>query len=57
MLNIRSGPGVEFNTIADPLTLGTRVTLLDARNRWSKVDVDGDNDIEGWVYNKYIGIV
>ncbi len=57
MLNIRSGPGVEFDTIADPLTLGTRVTLLDARNRWSKVDVDGDNDIEGWVYNKYIGIV
>ena len=54
MLNIRSGPGKSYEKISEPLPLGTRVTLLEAKDRWSKVDVDGENDIEGWVYNKYI---
>ena len=57
MLNIRSGPGIEYEKVADPLALGTRVSLLEIRERWSKVDVEGCNDIEGWVYNKYIEIV
>ena len=57
MLNIRSGPGKYFEKISEPLPLGTRVTILEARDRWSKVDVDGENDIEGWVYNKYIKAV
>lgn len=53
-LNIRKGPGVEFDPVAQPLSLGTEVFLLETRDRWSKVDVTGPNDIEGWVNNKFI---
>jgi len=53
-LNIRSGPGVEYPKVADPLSHGTRLVLLEKRDRWSKVDVAVENDIEGWVYNKFI---
>ena len=53
-LNIRSGPGVEYQKIADPLSYQTRLILLEKRDRWSKVDVEEENDLEGWVYNKYI---
>ena len=53
-LNIRKGPGIEFDPVALPLTLGTEVLLLEMRDRWSKVDVKGQNDIEGWVNNKFI---
>lgn len=53
-LNIRKGPGIEFETVSSPLVRGTRVTLLEARDRWSKIDLEGPNDIEGWVYNKYL---
>lgn len=56
-LNIRKGPGVEFDTVAQPLALGTEVALLEIRDRWSKVDVQGPNDIEGWVNNKFITAV
>ncbi|MDD5273611.1 MAG: N-acetylmuramoyl-L-alanine amidase [Methylovulum sp.] len=53
-LNIRKGPGVEFEAVAAALSLGTEVTLLETRGRWSKVDVNAPNDIEGWVNNKFI---
>jgi len=53
-LNIRSGPGVEYQKVADPLSYGTRLVLLETRDRWSKVDLAEENDIEGWVYNKHI---
>lgn len=53
-LNIRSGPGTEYGTVANPLPFGTRVILEEVFARWSKVQVEGENDIEGWVYNKYI---
>lgn len=56
-LNIRKGPGVEFDPVAAPLSLGAEVLLLEARDRWSKVDVKGQNDIEGWVSNKFIARV
>ena len=53
-LNIRKGPGIEFEPVSSPLPYSTKVTLLDSGDRWSKVDIEGPNDIEGWVYNKYI---
>lgn len=55
-LNIRKGPGVEFDLAAPPLPRGTKVALLETRDRWSRVDVQGPNDVEGWVYNKHINI-
>lgn len=56
-LNIRSGPGIQYETVAEPLALDVRLTVLEIRDRWSMVDVEGENDIEGWVYNKYIEMV
>ena len=53
-LNIRKGPGVEYEPVASALLRGTRVVLMEQRDRWSKVDVTGSNDIEGWVYNKFL---
>jgi N-acetylmuramoyl-L-alanine amidase len=56
-LNIRKGPGVEFDTVSSPLMRGAKLTLLEQRDRWSKVDVEGPNDIEGWVASKYLAKV
>lgn len=53
-LNIRSGPGVEFPSVAEPLKQGTAVVLLEKRDRWSKVELVEDGDIEGWVHNKFL---
>ena len=53
-LNIRKGPDASFDAVAPPLKKGTRVTLLEAGERWNKVEVDGPTDIEGWVNNKFI---
>jgi N-acetylmuramoyl-L-alanine amidase len=53
-LNIRSGPGIEYEAVSSPLLRGTRVVLLEQRDRWNKVDVTGPNDIEGWVNNKFL---
>lgn len=53
-LNIRKGPDASHDPVAPPLKKGTRVTLLEAGARWSKVEVDGPTDIEGWVNNSFI---
>jgi len=53
-LNIRSGPGIDYATVASPLLRGTKVVLLEQRDRWNKVDVMGPNDIEGWVNNRFL---
>ncbi len=53
-LNIRKGPGIEYDTVASPLLRGTKVMLLEKSDRWNKVDVQGPNDVEGWVANKYL---
>ncbi|MBW2110164.1 MAG: N-acetylmuramoyl-L-alanine amidase [Deltaproteobacteria bacterium] len=57
MLNIRNGPGREFDTVAEPLPLDTRVALIEKGDRWSKVAVVGDDRTTGWVYNRYIELV
>ena len=58
-LNIRKGPGAEFDFVSDPLKKGMEVSLLEKRDRWSKVEVldwgaGEETDVEGWVYNQYI---
>jgi N-acetylmuramoyl-L-alanine amidase len=53
-LNIRKGPGIEYDPVSSPLLRGTRVSLLQKVDRWSMVDVEGPNDVEGWVRNKYL---
>ena len=56
-LNIRKGPGIEYDPVSSPLLRGTRVILLEKVDRWSRVDIEGPNDIEGWVCNKYLNPV
>ena len=56
-LNIRSGPGVEFPHVAEPLKRGTEVVLLEKRDRWNKVELVKNGDIEGWVHNQFLAKV
>ena len=53
-LNIRSGPGVEFPPVFDPLKRGTVVVLLEKRGRWNKLELLKKGDIEGWVHNQFL---
>ncbi|MDN5940277.1 MAG: N-acetylmuramoyl-L-alanine amidase [Nitrospira sp.] len=53
-LNIRSGPGVEFPPVSEPLKKGTEVALLEKRDRWNKVELVRNGDIEGWVHNQFL---
>lgn len=57
-LNIRKGPDPGFDAVAPPLARGTVVALLEAGDRWSKVEVlaaDGSaGDVEGYVHNAFI---
>jgi len=56
-LNIRSGPGIEFPPVAEPLKRGTAVVLLEKLDRWNKVELVNDGDIEGWVHNQFLAKV
>ena len=56
-LNIRSGPGPEYPPVAPMLRKGTQVELLQAGDRWSKVEVVGSTDVEGWVNQRYLQAV
>ena len=40
--------------MAPSLKKGTVVLLLQPGDRWSKVEVEGPTDIEGWVNNTFI---
>lgn len=53
-LNIRKGPGRDFDPVSSPLPLGTLVSLLEKRDRWYKVETNDEQDIEGWVFNKFL---
>ena len=53
-LNIRKGPSAAFDPVAPPLKRGAIVLLLQPADRWSKVEVEGPTDIEGWVNNSFI---
>ena len=58
-LNIRSGPGTQFDTISGkPLPPGTSVEILDRAGTWAQVDVlddvGGIMDLQGWVHMRYL---
>ena len=58
-LNIRVGPGSAFSTITEkPLPKNTLVEIIKKEGNWSFVEVQdtvhGLNDLEGWVYSKYL---
>ncbi|HEX5372522.1 MAG TPA: N-acetylmuramoyl-L-alanine amidase [Aquabacterium sp.] len=53
-LNIRSAPDAAATPVAAPLKKGTELILLEPLDRWSRVEVIGKTDLEGWVSNSYI---
>jgi N-acetylmuramoyl-L-alanine amidase len=54
LLNIRQQPDASAATVAPALKKGTELLLLEALDRWSRVEVIGKTDIEGWVSNSFI---
>ena len=50
LLNIRNGPGVSFDKVAEPLNENAKVEVLDTDGSWSKVRYS----TEGWVSSKYL---
>lgn len=58
IVNIRSGAGTQFAALTDPLPKNTRVHILKRDANWSFVEVietvHSLNDIEGWIYSKYL---
>lgn len=57
-LNVRSGPGVEFDKLlATPLAKGARLALRSKAASWCAVEVLDANDeptLNGWVYGDYV---
>ncbi|WP_313952019.1 N-acetylmuramoyl-L-alanine amidase [Accumulibacter sp.] len=53
-LNIRQGPDASSERVTTALKKGTELLLLEARDRWSLVEVVADPEVEGWVSNAYI---
>lgn len=57
-LNIRGGPGTEFDKVRDTaLPPGTRLLLHMRETDWCQVDVldaNGDPELSGWVHGAYI---
>lgn len=58
-LNIRSGPGVEWDTLPfGPLPAESRLEVIEQRGVWRLVDVldeiDGDTHRTGWVHAHYL---
>ncbi len=53
-LNIRKGPDASYEPVAQALKKNTVVILREQGSRWSKVEVDGPTDVEGWVNNSFI---
>ena len=50
MLNIRSGPGVSNQKIANPLKKGTLVNIIDETDEWYQVEVT----LTGWAAKSYL---
>lgn len=53
-LNIRSAPDGLATPVAAPLARGTELLLLETGSRWSRVEVAGPTDLEGWVNNSFL---
>lgn len=58
IVNIRSGAGTQFAALTDPLPKNTRVHILKRDANWSFTEVldtvNGLNDVEGWIYSKFL---
>jgi len=52
LLNIRAGAGISFEKIAKPLVAGTKVTVLEEREGWFRVQTV----VEGWVSKSHVTI-
>jgi N-acetylmuramoyl-L-alanine amidase len=55
-LNIRQSPDAAAPTVAPALKKGTELIMLEPLDRWSRVEVVGKTDIEGWVSNSFIEV-
>ncbi len=58
-LNIRTGAGTQFPKLdGGPLPKGTIVEIVETQGDWSFVDVnkplDGQADLQGWVFSRYL---
>jgi N-acetylmuramoyl-L-alanine amidase len=53
-LNIRQAPDAAAAIAAPALKKGTELLMLEPLDRWSRVEVIGKTDVEGWVSNSYI---
>lgn len=57
-VNIRSGAGTQFSTVTKALPKNTEVEVLKRNGNWSFVEVEspvhGLNDVEGWVFSKFL---
>jgi N-acetylmuramoyl-L-alanine amidase len=49
-LNIRSGPGTSHNTVMEPLSRGTELSVLEEQNGWYRVEVP----VQGWVSKRFV---
>lgn len=57
-VNIRSGAGTQFAPLTKPLPKGIKVQVLKREGNWSFVEVEDTvhslNDLEGWIFSKYL---
>lgn len=49
-LNIRSGPGANHDTIAEPLSRNSEVSILEEKDGWYQVEVK----MSGWVSKRFV---
>ncbi|MDC0602797.1 N-acetylmuramoyl-L-alanine amidase [Aliiglaciecola sp.] len=49
-LNVRSGPGVDFEAVAKPLFSGKKVDVIERHGEWSKVEYTQT----GWVSSRFL---
>ena len=50
----RAAPHASFASVAPALAQGTLLRLVEPGDLWSKVEVEGGGDVEGWVNNHFI---
>jgi N-acetylmuramoyl-L-alanine amidase len=54
LLNVRAGPGTEFQPVRPPVVRGARLSLLEMQSLWAKVMLTDGTRQEGWVRNSFI---
>ena len=55
MLNIRGGPGTDFDTLdAGPLAKGTQVVVHRRQGAWCFANPTANPDLLGWVHGDFL---